>query len=97
MSPHAAIYVDMFPDCVLPAFPSNGNVTCGNLHPEGNEYRLIYGQVSISSNCLSSSLMVWPNKLEGLPLETLSSLVLEFEGKVRANPIGGPFKCFLLG
>jgi hypothetical protein len=31
-------------DCVLPAFPSNGNVTCGNLLPEGNDYRLIYGQ-----------------------------------------------------
>ncbi len=28
-----------------------------------------------------------PNKLEGLPLETLSSQVLEFEGKARANPI----------
>jgi hypothetical protein len=31
-----------------------------------------------------------PNKLEGLPLETLSSQVLEFEGKARANPIGRP-------
>jgi hypothetical protein len=30
-------------------------------------------------------------------LETLSSWVLEFEGKSRANPIGGPFSCFLLG
>jgi hypothetical protein len=29
-----------------------------------------------------------PKKLEGLPLETLSSQVLEFEGKARANPIG---------
>jgi hypothetical protein len=45
----------------------------------------------------SSSLMTRPNKLEGLPLETLSSQVLEFEGKARANPIGGPFRCFLLG
>ncbi len=27
------------------------------------------------------SLMMRPNKLEGLPLETLSSQVLEFEGK----------------
>ncbi len=26
-----------------------------------------------------------PDKLEGLPLETLSSQVLEFEGKARAN------------
>jgi hypothetical protein len=33
----------------------------------------------------------------GLPLETLSSWVLEFEGKARANPIRGPFRCFLLG
>jgi hypothetical protein len=40
----------------------------------------------------SSSLMMRPNKLKGLPLEILSSQVLEFEGKVRANPIGGPFR-----
>jgi hypothetical protein len=32
-----------------------------------------------------------------LSLETLSSQVLEFDGKARANPIGGPFSCFLLG
>jgi hypothetical protein len=38
-----------------------------------------------------------PNKLEGLSLETLSSQVLEFEVKARANPIGAPFRCFLLG
>jgi hypothetical protein len=30
--------------------------------------------------------MMRPNKLEGLPLETLSSQALEFEGKVRGNP-----------
>ncbi len=29
--------------------------------------------------------MTRPNKLKGLPLETLSSLVLEFEGKAWAN------------
>jgi len=40
--------------------------------------------------------MTRPNKLEGLPLETLSSQVLEFEGKARANPIGAPFRFFLL-
>jgi len=40
--------------------------------------------------------MTRPNKLEGLSLETLSSQVLEFEGKARANPIGAPFRCFLL-
>jgi hypothetical protein len=33
------------------------------------------------------------NKLEGLSLETLSSQVLEFDGKARANPIGAPFRC----
>ncbi len=44
-----------------------------------------------------SSLMTRPNKLEGLSLETLSSQVLEFVDKARANPIGGPFRCFLLG
>ncbi len=31
--------------------------------------------------------MTKPDKLEGLPLETLSSRVLEFEGEVRANPM----------
>jgi hypothetical protein len=41
--------------------------------------------------------MTKPNKLEGLSLETLSIQVLEFEGKVRANPIGAPFRCYLLG
>jgi hypothetical protein len=30
-------------------------------------------------------------------LETLSRRVLEFEGKTRANPIGRPFRWFLLG
>jgi hypothetical protein len=43
------------------------------------------------------SLRMRPNKLEHLSLETLSSQVLEFEGKARANPIGTPFRCFLLG
>ncbi len=36
-------------------------------------------------------------KLECLPLKILSSQVLKFEGKARANPIGGPCRCFLLG
>ncbi len=31
--------------------------------------------------------MTRPNKLEGLPLVTLSSWVLDFEGKARANPM----------
>jgi hypothetical protein len=44
----------------------------------------------------SSSLMMRSNRLEGLHLETLSSQVLEFEGKARANPIGLSFRCFLL-
>jgi len=35
------------------------------------------------------------NKLDRLSLETLSSQVLEFEGKARADPIGAPFRCFL--
>ncbi len=34
------------------------------------------------------SLTTRPNKLEVWSLETLSSQVLEFEGKARANPIG---------
>jgi hypothetical protein len=37
-----------------------------------------------------------PNKLEPLSLETLSSQVLTFEGKARANPIGAPFLGTLL-
>jgi hypothetical protein len=36
-------------------------------------------------------------KLECLPLKILSSQVLKFEGKARANPIVGPFICFLVG
>jgi hypothetical protein len=44
----------------------------------------------------SLSLIMRPNKLEQLSLETLSSQVLEFEGKARVNPIGVPFRCFLL-
>ena len=44
-----------------------------------------------------SLLTTRPNKPEHLPLETLSSQVLEFEGKARANPIGAPFRCYLLG
>jgi hypothetical protein len=39
------------------------------------------------SNFSYSSLTMRHNKLEGLPLENLSSQVLEFEGKARANPI----------
>jgi hypothetical protein len=42
-----------------------------------------------------SSLLARPYKPEGLSLETLSSQVLEFEGKAKANPIGAPFRGFL--
>ena len=38
-----------------------------------------------------------PNKLEQLSLETLSSQILDFEGKARANLIGAHSRCFLLG
>jgi hypothetical protein len=41
--------------------------------------------------------MIRPNRLEGFSLETLSSQVLEFEGKARANPIIAPFSAFFLG
>jgi hypothetical protein len=44
-------------------------------------------------NFFPSSLMPRPHKLEHLTLETLSSWVLEFEGKARSNPVGGPFRC----
>jgi len=41
--------------------------------------------------------MMRTNKLEPLSLDTLSSQVLEFEGKARANPIGEHLSdtCFL--
>jgi hypothetical protein len=48
-------------------------------------------------NIFPSSLTRRPNKLKGSSLETLSGQVLEFEVKARANPIGAPFRCFLLG
>jgi hypothetical protein len=35
--------------------------------------------------------MTRPKKLEGLSLETLSSKVLEFEGKARVKPFGALF------
>jgi hypothetical protein len=53
--------------------------------------------VAIIKTGFSSMLTSRPNKLERLSLETLSSQVLEFEGKARANPIGAPFRYFLLG
>ncbi len=53
-------------------------------------------QASMLYNFFLLSLTTRPNKLEGLPSETHSSRVLVFEGKARANPIGGPFRCFLL-
>jgi hypothetical protein len=40
--------------------------------------------------------MTTPNKLEGLALGNPIHRVLEFEGKARGNPIGGPFRCFKL-
>jgi hypothetical protein len=40
---------------------------------------------------------VTDDELEGVSLKTHSSQVLVFEGKARANPIGAPFRCFLLG
>jgi hypothetical protein len=58
--------------------------------------RHIFYLASMLQNFFSSPLTTMPNKLEGLSLETLSSQVLEFEGKARASPIGAPFRCFLL-
>jgi hypothetical protein len=58
---------------------------------------IMFYLVSIILNFFPSSLMMRPNKLEGLPLEPLSSQVFEFEGKAKANPIGAPFRCSLLG
>ncbi len=41
--------------------------------------------------------MTRPNKLDRSSLETLSSQVLEFEAKARANPIGAPLRASFLG
>ncbi len=49
------------------------------------------------SNFFPSLLTMRPNKLEQLFLETLSSPVLEFEGRARANPIGAPSDASFLG
>ncbi len=45
------------------------------------------GRWKLYQTFFSLSLTTKPNKLVGLSLETLSSQVLEFEGKARANPI----------
>ncbi len=54
-------------------------------------------QVSMLLNIFPSSLMTRPNKLQGSSSETLSSQVLEFEGKARANPNGVPLDASFLG
>jgi hypothetical protein len=41
--------------------------------------------------------MTRPNKLERLSLESLSTWVLEFEGKAGANPNGAPSDTSFLG
>ncbi len=53
--------------------------------------------MSMLQNFFPSLLMTRPNKLERLSSETLSSKVLEFEGKARANPIRASFRCIFLG
>jgi hypothetical protein len=67
------------------------------LSPLDKNFVETVNQVSMFENFFHLSLMTRPNKLEHLSLETLSSQVLEFEGKARANPIGAPFRCFLFG
>jgi hypothetical protein len=75
---------------------SNNPLDCNcTLKSLGNVVKL--DLVPMLSNFFPSSLTMTPNNLEGLPLETLSSQVVEFEGKAKANPIEGPFRCFLLG
>jgi hypothetical protein len=56
-----------------------------------------YSNRSSLVSILQKKISFVTDKRQGLPLETLSSQVLEFEGKARANPIGAPFRCFLLG
>jgi hypothetical protein len=48
----------------------------------------VLGLVEKLKNFFSASLTTRPNEIESLSLETLSSQVLEFEDKARANPIG---------
>ncbi len=54
---------------------------------------------TVPLNFSPSSLLTKPNQLEGLSLETLSSQVLEFEGKALAlaNTTGAPFDASFLG
>jgi hypothetical protein len=53
--------------------------------------------LSPGGNVIKLFSFIADDELEHLSLETLSIQVLEFEGKARANPIGAPFRCFLLG
>ncbi len=73
-----------------PGFRRRGRWQRGSEHPQDSS-----DQVSMLKNFFPSSLTTRPNKLEGLPLVILSSRVLEFEGKARANPIGGSDAFFL--
>ncbi len=74
-------------------------ITLGQILSESaiDIFGLKFDQVSMIQNFFPLSLTTRPNKLEGLPLNTLSSQVFEFEGKARANPIGVPFRCSFLG
>jgi hypothetical protein len=62
-----------------------------------NNHTELVKLVSILQNFFSLTLATRLNKLECFSLETLSSQVLEFEGKARDNPTGVPFRCFFLG
>jgi hypothetical protein len=70
---------------------------------DSQELKLAYYFVAYIANTqefykkFPSSLMMRPNKLEGLSLESLYGQVLDNEGKARANPIETPFRSFLLG
>ncbi len=73
------------------ANPTAPSLTSPTSTRPGTLAELKYDKVAMLSNFFPLSLMTRLNKLEHFYLETLSSQVLKFERKARANPIGAPF------
>jgi hypothetical protein len=73
------------------ANPTVPSLTSPTSTRPGTLAELKYDKVAMLSNFFPSSLMTRLNKLEHFSYETLSSQVLKFEGKARANPLGAPF------
>jgi hypothetical protein len=64
----------------------------------GDEEKIRFLALTPGVNVINLLFFVADDELEHLSLETLSSQVLESEGKARAlTPVRVPFRCFLLG